>query len=168
MGLGEWLGSNRVCGTSEGRRFVRGTEEGSPSDCARWMSRMMRGAKAEEPGSEEAPAAKMGRRELARKLGGAGWGLFFIWVGVVLLADISPGVALLGVGMIILGEQAARVLLSLKLEGFWFVVGSGFLLAGIWQVAEVRLPLVPVLLVAAGLAVVLASILPRGGPRRIK
>jgi hypothetical protein len=47
------------------------------------------------------------KRSLVRRLDTAGWGLFFIWVGVAALADLGWGVGLMGVGLIILGTAAA-------------------------------------------------------------
>jgi hypothetical protein len=48
------------------------------------------------------------RKKLDRKLDAVGWGLFFIWIGVAVLADVGWGVGLIGVGLIILGGLAAR------------------------------------------------------------
>ncbi len=47
-------------------------------------------------------------RFLIKKLDAIGWGLFFIWKGAALIADVGWGVGLLGVGIITLGAQAAR------------------------------------------------------------
>jgi hypothetical protein len=41
-----------------------------------------------------------------------GWGLFFIWMGIAVLADVGWGVGFLGVGLIILGALGAREYLS--------------------------------------------------------
>jgi hypothetical protein len=53
-----------------------------------------------------------GRKKLNHKLDAAGWGLFFIWTGVAVLADVGWGIGLIGVGVIILGGLAAREYLS--------------------------------------------------------
>ncbi len=100
------------------------------------------------------------RAVLAKKLDTAGWALFFIWVGIALLTDVGWGVGLLGVGVITLGEQAARRYFKLRLEGFWIVVGVLFVVGGVWQLFEVQLSLVPILLIVAG-AALLVSILRR-------
>ena len=52
------------------------------------------------------------KKKLNRKLDAAGWGLFFIWTGIAVLADVGWGVGLIGVGVIILGGLAAREFLS--------------------------------------------------------
>ncbi len=103
------------------------------------------------------------RHALSKKLEAAAWGLFFIWIGIALLADVGWGVGLLGVGIIILGAQASRRYLALKLEGFWVVVGFLFVVGGIWELFNVQIALVPLLCIVAGVAL-LASAL-RGRPR---
>ena len=52
------------------------------------------------------------RKEVERKLDALGWGLFFIWIGVAILADVGWGVGLMGVGVIIIGAFVAREYLS--------------------------------------------------------
>ncbi|MBA4392767.1 MAG: hypothetical protein C0407_04350 [Desulfobacca sp.] len=52
------------------------------------------------------------RKRLNRKLDTVGWGLFFIWMGIALLAGLGWGVGFLGVGLIILGKLVAREYLS--------------------------------------------------------
>jgi hypothetical protein len=66
--------------------------------------------------------------------------------------DVGTGVDLLGVGAITLGGQAARNYFGLRLEGFWVVVGLLFAVGGLWELFEVKLSLVAVLFIAAGLA----------------
>jgi hypothetical protein len=102
------------------------------------------------------------KRDLARKLDAAGWGLFFIWVGIAFLADLGVGAGLLGIGVITLGGQAARKYSNLKVEGFWAIAGLLFLVGGLWELFEAKLPLVPILLILAGVTL-LISIL--GGKR---
>ena len=97
------------------------------------------------------------RRALAKKLESAGWALFFIWIGIALLAHVGWGVGLLGVGIITLGAQAARKYFGLKLEGFWVAVGFLFVVGGFWKLVNVQLGLLPILCIVAGIAL-LASI----------
>jgi hypothetical protein len=52
------------------------------------------------------------RKYLDRKLDAVGWGLFFIWIGIAILADVGWGVGLIGVGTIILGSLVVREYLS--------------------------------------------------------
>jgi hypothetical protein len=143
---------------------IKDGEKESPFGCMRWMSRMMGDDEVDDKRGGANFAERSAKSELARKLDGVGWGLFFIWVGAVLLADIETGGALLGVGIITLGVQATRKLLALRTEGFWLVVGTGFLLGGIWHLADTNLPLLPLVAIVAGLAVLLTSIFPKGRP----
>lgn len=98
------------------------------------------------------------RRDLDTKLDAVGWGMFFIWIGMVFLTDIDAGVGLLGVGIITLGEQAIRKFFNLKLEGFWVVIGILFAVGGLWELFNVQLPLGPILLIVAGLALLVSIV----------
>ena len=104
----------------------------------------------------EAPETS-GGSSISEKLRAIGWGAFFVWIGLVMLLKFGSGIAALGIGVITLGIQLARRYFDLKLEGFWVVVGALFLLSGLWQLFEAGLPLVPLLLIVAGLAVVLSA-----------
>lgn len=101
------------------------------------------------------------RQVLHKKLDAAGWGLFFIWIGIALFAHVGWGAGLLGVGIIILGTQVARKYFGLKLEGFWFAVGSLFVLGGVWELFHVRLELGPILCIVAGVALLVSVLLAR-------
>jgi hypothetical protein len=96
------------------------------------------------------------RRVLNRKLEAAGWGLFFIWMGIALFGHIGWGAGLLGVGIITLGAQAARKYFDLKLEGFWVAVGFLFVVGGICKLFNVHLGLVPILCIVAGIALLVS------------
>jgi hypothetical protein len=92
-------------------------------------------------------------------LDAAGWGLFFIWIGLVVGMELRSGVALLGIGIITLGMQLVRKSRGLNFEGFWCLVGAAFLLSGIWQEFNVDLPLFAILLVVVGVAVLWKGVL---------
>jgi hypothetical protein len=94
---------------------------------------------------------------VAHKLDAAAWGLFFVWVGVALIANISWGLGLLGVGVIMLGVQVARKNFGLALEGFWVVVGLLFVLGGVWELLGVRYSLVPMVSIIAGVALLISA-----------
>ena len=91
--------------------------------------------------------------KLSQQLDAAGWGLFLIWVGVAFLADVGWGWGLLGVGVIILGETVLRWAWQLGIGLFWVVCGLAFLIGGLWELFQVPWPLVPVLLILCGIAV---------------
>lgn len=90
------------------------------------------------------------RESLDKKLETVGWGLFFIWTGIAFLTHVGWGVGLLGVGIIILGGQAARKYLSLKRGGFWVGVGFFFVAGGIWKIFNIQIALLPILCIVAG------------------
>ena len=93
--------------------------------------------------------AFMHRHDLRSRFDAAGWALFFIWVGIAWLADVSVGVGLLGVAV----------------EGFWILVGIGFAIAGLWQWFAIKMPLAPFVLIAAGVALLVWRVWPRGHHR---
>ena len=105
---------------------------------------------------EHVPAG--GNLIVAQKLDAAAWGLFFLWVGIALIADFGWGLALLGVGVITLGAQVAGGRFGLALEPFWIVVGLLFLLGGVWELLDVRLSLVPIVPIVAGVALLVHAV----------
>lgn len=102
----------------------------------------------------------------SKKLEAFGWGLFFVWIGIVFLAGVPAGWALAIIGIITLAMQALRVGFGLRYEGFWVVVGGCFLLGGIWQLVQVQLPLFPILLILAGAALIFATFWPETWRRK--
>ena len=99
----------------------------------------------------------LSKASLAERIDSVGWALFFIWVGISFLLDVGWGVGLLGIGVIPLAEQAARKFFGLSVEGFWIVVGAIFVSAGLATLMEADLPLLPILLIAAGIWVLISA-----------
>jgi len=110
----------------------------------------------DESGREKQAPRGVDKGQLAQKLDAAGWGLFFIWVGAAILMGLSWGVGLLGVAVITLGGQAARNYVGLGVQAFWVVVGLLFLVGGFWELYQVQVSLVPILLIIAGAALLLS------------
>lgn len=96
------------------------------------------------------------KHNLAARMEAVEWGLFFIWLGIVFLLNIDTGVGLLGVGLIILGMQMARKNYNLEWDRFWVVVGLLFVAGGLWELFNVKLPLVPILFIGAGVAILVS------------
>ena len=94
----------------------------------------------------------------AHKLDAIGWGLFFIWIGIALLANLGWGVGLLGTGLLVLGMQATCKYMGLRLDAFWIVVGALFALGGIWELLTVRISLIPVVCISAGVALLVSTL----------
>ena len=96
---------------------------------------------------------------LHKKLDAASWGLFFIWIGIALVAHVGWGAGLLGVGIIILGAQVTRKYFGLKLEGFWVAVGFLFVVGGFCRLVNVQLGLLPILCIIAGVALLVSTLI---------
>lgn len=98
------------------------------------------------------------RRDGIKRITTIGWGLFFIWLGIVLMINAGSGLILLGVGIISLGMQVARKYAGLESDGFWIIVGILFVIVGVWEMFDIDLPLMSVFLIVIG-AVFLVSAL---------
>jgi hypothetical protein len=101
------------------------------------------------------------RNDVERRLGGAGWGLFFLWVGLSFLLDVGWGVGLLGVGILALLMQAVRSGFRLPVERFWILVGSVLIVAGTWELLALRISLGSLLFIFFGGALLIWSFRPR-------
>jgi hypothetical protein len=92
------------------------------------------------------------------------WGLFFIWIGAVLLVKaMPPGAGSLGVGAIVLGGAIARLFLGVSVSTFWIIIGTLFVLAGLGEIFALDLPLLPVALIVCGVLLLFHR---RSGRRR--
>lgn len=89
----------------------------------------------------------------------AGWGAFFIWLGLALLAHLGWGVGLLGVGIIALAAQATRKFIGLKVDRFGLTVGTVFLVAGLYRLLDIPIPsrLVPTALIVIGVFILASA-----------
>jgi hypothetical protein len=107
-------------------------------------------------------------RVSAATIDAAGWGMFFIWVGVALVASVGWGVGLLGTGIISLGVQLARSLVALKVDRWGLAFGTCLIVAGLVQWLDIPLhnaPL-PSWLVAAAFIALGVAILASTWARR--
>lgn len=96
----------------------------------------------------------------ADKLDAIAWAAFFIWVGIALLFDVGYGIGLLGVAVITLGAQLARKRMGIETEGFWIVVGLLFLIGGIWELLQIEVSLIPILLILVGVLILVTRLWP--------
>ncbi len=88
--------------------------------------------------------------EKSDKIGSVAWAVFFIWAGIAILANLPWGWFLLGVGILILASQLVRLLMDMKIEGFWVACGAVFLAGGMWTLLNLPWPLAPILLILLG------------------
>jgi hypothetical protein len=89
-------------------------------------------------------------RGIEHKVDEAAWGLFFVWLGAALLADIGWGLTLFGIGVITVGGQIARRTFGLTVEWLWAAVGALFIIGGVWEFMGFQLAMIPLVLIAAG------------------
>ena len=91
------------------------------------------------------------KNALCRKLDAIGWGTFFIWMGLIMLIKVFPaGTASIGIGVIILGEAVARVILGVSVSAFWILLGIIFLGAGFGEIFAINFPLLPIAFLVCG------------------
>jgi hypothetical protein len=101
---------------------------------------------------------KKEREKLSRKLDAIGWSLLFIWIGIIMITGFETGVALLGIGLIVLGGQAGRKYCQLKVEKFWTILGLLFLGGGIWSIYDLNAPFAAVVLILAGVLILFTAL----------
>ena len=89
--------------------------------------------------------------ERARQLDSGVWAVFFIWIGVGMLAAVPWGWFLVGVGALIGVGQLARRQIGLPVDGFWIACAVVILGAGFWDAFRLPWPLAPIFLIALGL-----------------
>ncbi len=90
------------------------------------------------------------KSEPARKLDSIAWAVFFIWIGIAMLAGLPWGWFFLGVGLLILATQLVRWQMDMEIEGFWVACGVVFLAGGLWGLLNLPWPLAPILLILLG------------------
>ncbi|MBN1803954.1 MAG: hypothetical protein JW837_01765 [Sedimentisphaerales bacterium] len=96
--------------------------------------------------------------KFAEKLPAAGWGLQFIWIGIVLLLKRKTSIILLGIGVIILLIQVVRKYLILRMQTAYIIIGLLFMLSGFLENWKPDLPLIPVFLIVVGTGLLLSFI----------
>ncbi len=95
-----------------------------------------------------------------RSFEGLAWGAIFIWWGITEMFHFMPdGTGALGLGLILLGVNAARYLSGVRMSGFSLTIGilallwGGLELAGALLSLPFRLPIFAILLIALGVIV---------------
>jgi hypothetical protein len=78
--------------------------------------------------------------ERPQQIDSAAWAVFFIWVGVTMLAHVPWGWFLIGVGALILGAQVYRWQMDLTVDGFGVACGVIFLAGGAWELLALQWP----------------------------
>ncbi len=115
--------------------------------------------------TDEAGSAKeesRERREKTKRITAVGWGAFFVWLGFILMIDAGSGAILVGVGVISLCVQVARKYAGLESDGFWMVVAILFIVVGVWELYQVQIPLMAILLIVIGAVLILSTLRRKG------
>jgi hypothetical protein len=94
--------------------------------------------------------------ELSRSVARGVWGLLLIWTGAVVLLQWGGGVGFVGAGAILLGAQAVRRYLRLKVDGFGLVAGALLVISGAGGLFQLPIGLFPVLCILAGVALLVS------------
>ncbi len=99
------------------------------------------------------------KHELNRRLESISWGLFLIMLGgFALLKSVPEGTWLVGAGVIMLGLNALRLLLGIRIGWTTVILGTVALLSGLGSVYGVSIPVGPLLVILIGLAIILRAL----------
>ncbi len=101
------------------------------------------------------------RSALDARLRSISWALFLIITGGIwLLPDllVPEGLWLIGTGLILLGLNAARALNDIEMSGFTILMGLLILSAGLTDLMGVPIPVLPILLIGAGVGILLRGV----------
>ena len=105
-------------------------------------------------------------RTVASRIEAIGWGLLLLMTGVLLLVPGLPaGTWLVGFGVLMLGLNATRLHVGLRLDRFGVSLGIGAVVAGLAAMAGIDVPVFALLLILWGLAII-AGQLGRGRTER--
>lgn len=102
-------------------------------------------------------------KDMERLFDSAGWGVFFLWVGISALANFGWGVGLLGFGLLSLGMQIIRTFFNLPINRFGVLLGICFTAVGAIQVLDIQIGktpiatyIVPILFIVAGASILMS------------
>jgi hypothetical protein len=101
-----------------------------------------------------------GNRRQGKRFDEIALALVLIMTGALWLAPktlFPEGTWLAGAGLILLGLNAARRVSGIKMSGFGICVGIIALAAGIGHIVGQEIPLVPILLIVAGIGLVVKA-----------
>ena len=99
----------------------------------------------------------MAKKSLDQKLNAVAWALFFIMLGglwMVPAGTVPESAWLIGVGLILLGLNAARYLQKLPMGWLTVILGVIALIIGIGGMFGVQLPIFPIILVIIGVSII--------------
>ena len=96
---------------------------------------------------------------VASRIEAIGWGLLLLMTGALLLIPGLPdGTWLVGLGLLLLGLNAARIYLGLRPDRFGVILGTGAIVAGLAIMAGIDVPVFALMLILCGLAIIAGQI----------
>lgn len=100
------------------------------------------------------------QQTMNRRFEAIGWGSFFVWWGVTeLFQSIPDGIGAIGIGLILLGLNAARSRYGIRTSGFTTTLGILAIVLGGLQLAQLvldipfELPVFGILLIVLGMII---------------
>lgn len=121
-----------------------------------------RGMQAGAPLDQEDAAARRARRQKKRvlaKLSALAGGAVAIWLGIALWAGLGWGLALAGMGVILLIEQLARRRSGHRYDLFWVMAGATALIGGMLIATGADIRFGPMILIAVGIFIILSTLM---------
>jgi hypothetical protein len=101
-------------------------------------------------------------KDVDSRIDAAGWGLFFLMSGAMLLVPGLPaGGWLTGVGILLIGLSALRAMLGLPVSTFSVIMAVVLVATGLGEAAGVAVPWFALMLVLCGLALVIGELVRR-------
>jgi len=101
-------------------------------------------------------AAKLAKTDIAGRIDATGWGLLFLMTGALaLIPGVPDGTWVAGFGVLLMGLNATRFALGLRVDWFTVIVGSGAFVIGLARIAGIDLPWFALGLILCGLAIVI-------------
>lgn len=98
------------------------------------------------------------KQALDQQLERVGWGLFLIMIGgLAFVPSVPSGIWLVGVGLIMLGINAARYANGIPMSNFTMVLGAIALLSGLGSMTGMSLPVWPLLVILIGANIIVKS-----------
>ncbi|HMB09858.1 hypothetical protein [Saliniramus sp.] len=110
---------------------------------------------------DERRAAKSMRKQwkrLAGRLSALAGGGVAIWLGIALWAGLGWGIALAGIGIILLVEQLTRRRFGLRYDLFWVIAGATGLIGGMLIESGADIRFGPAILIALGIFIILSAL----------
>ncbi|GEM_PF-3748566 len=116
-----------------------------------------------DDGIDTRTAERTRRKRFGQQLSLIAGGAALVWLGLALGLGLGLGAGLMGAGLVLGAEQAARQGFGLRPDAEWLVAAALAVLAGGLMLAGVSVPVGALILVGLGLAVAASALSRRGG-----